>query len=107
MKQMNHPNLVSLYEVIDSPQSDLLYMIIEYMPLGEIMTYQDDGTFRRSETDNVDGYIASLGHFDEATAALFFVDILHGLAYLHRHRVCHRDLKPENILYVHSNRLML
>eukprot|EP00546_Thalassionema_frauenfeldii_P015529 CAMPEP_0178930454 /NCGR_PEP_ID=MMETSP0786-20121207/21233_1 /TAXON_ID=186022 /ORGANISM="Thalassionema frauenfeldii, Strain CCMP 1798" /LENGTH=571 /DNA_ID=CAMNT_0020606961 /DNA_START=119 /DNA_END=1831 /DNA_ORIENTATION=+ len=98
MKQMKHPNLVSLYEVIDSPESDLLYMIIEYMPLGEIMTYQDDGTFCRSETDNVDGYIASLGHFDEATAALFFVDILHGLAYLHRHRVCHRDLKPENIL---------
>jgi serine/threonine protein kinase len=97
MKKMHHPNLVSLYEVIDSPESDILYMVIEFMPLGEIMTYQDDGTFRRSNS-NVTGYNAKLGHFDEAAAALFFVDILHGLAYLHQHRVIHRDLKPENIL---------
>lgn len=99
MKKMHHPNLVSLFEVIDSPESDILYMVIEYMPLGEILSYQDDGTFSRSDP-NVAGYNAKTGHFDEATAALFMVDILHGLAYLHQHRVCHRDLKPENILYV-------
>lgn len=99
MKKMHHPNLVSLFEVIDSPESDILYMVIEYMPLGEILSYQDDGTFSRSDP-NVVGYNAKTGHFDEATAALFMVDILHGLAYLHQHRVCHRDLKPENILYV-------
>jgi [calcium/calmodulin-dependent protein kinase] kinase len=29
---------------------------------------------------------------------LYFVDILHALAYLHQHHICHRDLKPENIL---------
>lgn len=97
MKKMHHPNIVSLFEVIDSPESDLLYMVIEYMPLGEILTYQGDGTFRRS-TNDVPGYNAKLGHFDAITAALFFVDVLHGLAYLHQHRVVHRDLKPENIL---------
>ena len=97
MKKMHHPNIVSLFEVIDSPESDLLYMVIEYMPLGEILTYQGDGTFRRS-TNDVPGYNAKLGHFDAPMAALFFVDVLHGLAYLHQHRVVHRDLKPENIL---------
>jgi len=101
MKQMCHPNVVSMFEVIDSPESDLLYMVMEYMPMGEIMTYKDDGTFFRPEREGeqtVEGYNAQLGHFDEVTAALFFVDILHGLAYLHQHRICHRDLKPENIL---------
>jgi [calcium/calmodulin-dependent protein kinase] kinase len=102
MKKLSHPNLVAMYEVIDSPESDMLYMVLEYMPLGEILTYQDDGTFRRkdprptSSKGQIDGIVN--GYFNEEQAALYFVDILHGLAYLHQHHVCHRDLKPENIL---------
>lgn len=72
------------------------------MPLGEILTYQNDGTFRRKEPSNVKNSspVTCLpsGHFDEEHAALYFVDILHGLAYLHQHHIIHRDLKPENIL---------
>lgn len=102
MKKLSHPNIVHLMEVIDSPVSDMLYMVLEYMPLGEILTYQNDGTFRRKEPKagctifEVQGIVD--GHFDEEHAALYFVDILHGLAYLHQHHICHRDLKPENIL---------
>jgi [calcium/calmodulin-dependent protein kinase] kinase len=97
MKKFSHPNLVALYDVIDSPESDNLYMVLEYMPLGEILTYQGDGTFRRTGHRPMEGVIGD-GHFDEAHAALYFVDILHALAYLHQHHICHRDLKPENIL---------
>jgi serine/threonine protein kinase len=101
MKKLSHPNIVQMYEVIDSPGSDMLYMVLEYMPGGEIMTYQDDGTFRRKNPraadasyKHIDGVVD--GHFDEDQAALYFVDILHGLAYLHQHHICHRDLKPES-----------
>jgi serine/threonine protein kinase len=100
MKAMRHPNIVSLLEVIDSENTDSLYMVLEYMPRGEIMSYiEGEGLFRRIDvpgTPVLKGVVD--GHFDEATAALYFVDILHGLAYLHRNGICHRDLKPENIL---------
>ena len=103
MKKLSHPNLVQFFDALDSPDSDNLYMAIEYMPLGEILTYQNDGSFRRKEpkpgkgnAKPIDGLIN--GHFDEFHSALYFVDIMHGLAYLHQHHIIHRDLKPENIL---------
>ena len=100
MKKLSHPNLVEFYDAIDSPDSDNLYMVIEYMPLGEIQTYQNDGTFRRKQPkvhqEPLEGLVD--GHFDEFHASLYFVDIMHGLAYLHQHHIIHRDLKPENIL---------
>ena len=67
------------------------------MPLGEILSYQNDGTFRRKEAKPGESKIEGLvdGHFDEYNAALYFVDILHGLAYLHEKHIVHRDLKPE------------
>ena len=100
MKKMCHPNLVQLYEVIDSPESNMLYMVLEYMPLGEIISYNNDGTFSRKPARDGEQPIEGLvrGHYDEEHSALFFIDILHGLAYLHQHHICHRDLKPENIL---------
>ena len=102
MKKMQHPNVVMLHEVIDSVESDALYIVLEYMPLGEILTFDsEDARFRRRPPRLgeriVEGVVPD-GHFDEKHSALFLVDIMHGLAYLHQHRICHRDLKPENIL---------
>ena len=109
MKKLAHPNLVEFYEVIDAPESDMLYIVMEYMPLGEILTYQNDGTFRRKPCPNGEEIIEGLvnGHFSEYQAALFFVDILHGLSYLHLHNIVHRDLKPENLLLTSDGVLKL
>lgn len=36
MKRLKHPNLVRLFEVIDSVESDRMHMVLEYVSLGEI-----------------------------------------------------------------------
>jgi serine/threonine protein kinase len=96
MKKLSHPNLVAFKEVI-SPKSDMLYMVLEYCKLGEILTFDEaDGTFRRKGTTK--GMTIVGGHFDESTSALFFLDMLNGLAYLHDNHIAHRDIKPENTL---------
>ena len=97
MKMMRHPNLVSLLQVIDSVESDALYVVLEYVPQGEIMTF-DSVALRFQHLGNATQGVTPLKYFKESFAALYLVDVLHGLAYLHRHRICHRDLKPENIL---------
>ena len=101
MKMIQHPNLVCLYEVIDSAESDRLYMVLEYIPCGEIMTHvRGTDMYRRRprKVGEPDFGVTPDGHFDEHHCALYFVDILHGLAHLHEHHIVHRDLKPENIL---------
>jgi serine/threonine protein kinase len=45
MKKLAHSNLVRLYEVIDSPADDKLFLVLELIRGGQIM-YWDDKTFR-------------------------------------------------------------
>lgn len=85
MKRLQHPNLVQLFEVIDSVESDKLYMVLEYVSLGEILSHvEGTDTYRRMRYKNKVKGLTAGGYFDEDNAALYFVDIMHGLAYLHQ-----------------------
>ena len=39
MKQLNHSNIISLFELIDDPSSDKLYLIMPLADFGESMSY--------------------------------------------------------------------
>jgi len=84
MKRLDHPNVVTLHEVIDDDQRDRIYLVLEYVDCGPVL--------RPSLIPNT--YEA----VDEATARAAFRDILRGLEYLHFLNVLHYDVKPENIL---------
>ncbi|PWZ38313.1 Serine/threonine-protein kinase GRIK2 [Zea mays] len=63
MKMLNHPNIVNLVEVIDDPNMDKFYMVLEY----------------------VEGKMVCDNGLEEATARIFLRDIISGLLYLHSH----------------------
>lgn len=43
MKKINHPNLVQLIEVLDDPEEDSLYMVLEMCKKGVVMSIGLDG----------------------------------------------------------------
>ncbi|ESQ42290.1 hypothetical protein EUTSA_v10013666mg [Eutrema salsugineum] len=85
MKILEHPNIVNLIEVIDDPESDHFYMVLEYV----------DGKWVYDGS----GPPGALG---EKTARKYLRDIVAGLMYLHAHNVIHGDIKPDNLLVTSS-----
>ncbi|KAJ7991685.1 hypothetical protein DPEC_G00286450 [Dallia pectoralis] len=81
MKLVQHPNVVRLYEVIDTQTK--LYLILE---LG------DGG-------DMYDCIMKHDGGLAEEVAKRYFAQIVHAISYCHRLHVVHRDLKPENVVF--------
>ncbi|KAJ7312050.1 hypothetical protein JRQ81_006383 [Phrynocephalus forsythii] len=81
MKLVQHPNVVRLYEVIDTQAK--LYLILE---LG------DGG-------DMFDHIMRHEGGLAEGQAKDYFAQLVHAIAYCHRLHVVHRDLKPENVVF--------
>ena len=85
MKQCNHPNVVSLYEVINDPLSRKIYIVMEYLGGGEIkwMTGKESPrpTLAVEQTRRI------------------MRDAILGLEYLHSRGIVHRDIKPANLLW--------
>ncbi|KAL5223562.1 hypothetical protein ABZP36_010201 [Zizania latifolia] len=76
MKMLDHPNIVNLIEVIDDPEIDKFYMVLEYV---EQKLVCDNG----------------LG---ETSSRKYLRDIISGVMYLHSHNIIHGDIKPDNLL---------
>ncbi|GHJ87177.1 hypothetical protein NliqN6_3579 [Naganishia liquefaciens] len=83
LKKCRHPNVVRLREVIDSPASKKIFMVLEYCKGGEVKWRSEDGK--------------PLLTVDQARC--IFRDVICGLEYLHRQGIIHRDIKPANLLY--------
>lgn len=79
LRQLDHPNIVRLYEVFQDEKR--YYLVTELCTGGELF---DEITNR--------------SHFSEQDAAVILKQVLSAVKYCHTKNIVHRDLKPENIL---------
>ena len=82
-----HPNVVSLVRILDSP--DCTFVVLEFCPEGDLFSN-----------------ITEQGRFvgDDSFAKRAFLQILDAVQFCHSMGIYHRDLKPENILVTDQGR---
>nr|XP_002738242.1 PREDICTED: cyclin-dependent kinase 17-like [Saccoglossus kowalevskii] len=88
LKELKHANIVTLHDIIHTPNA--LTLVFEYLEK-DLKQYMDDC-----------GNIMSMNN-----VMLFLYQLLRGLAYCHKSRVLHRDLKPQNLLINEKGELKL
>jgi len=79
LKELQHPNIVRLYDVVHTERK--LTLVFEYLDQ-DLKKYLD----------------VCEGGIEPAIMQGFLYQLLRGVAYCHHHRVLHRDLKPQNLL---------
>ena len=88
VRQLSHPNIVAVYDVVDDgPWS---FVVMEYVPGPDLAVR-----------------VRQRGPLDSDAVARLGREITAALAAAHRHGILHRDVKPQNILLAPDGRARL
>jgi len=82
LKELQHPNIVCLQDVL--MQEAKLYLIFEFLTM-DLKKYMDTN-------------IPKDGQMDPKLTKSYLYQLLQGILFCHQRRVLHRDMKPQNLL---------
>ncbi|CAM9644716.1 unnamed protein product, partial [Scytosiphon promiscuus] len=92
MKKVHHPNVLRLYEVMDDPKVNKLYLVLEYCKKGDLMNIL-----------NGDTRTVTCDPMNDTDVWYIMRQIVQGLSFLHLQNIIHGDIKPQNLLVGSDN----
>ena len=79
IKNLNHTNIVKLFEVFEN--NKYIFLVLEHVSQGDLL-----------------GFVKQKGRVEESTAKKIFAQVIAGVKHCHQNNILHRDLKLDNIL---------
>lgn len=92
MKKLNHKHIVRLYECIDDPAEDTVYLVMEYVD-GDVLLHFDD--------------VLRCAPLSQSRIRHVTRQLADALVHMHGRGVVHCDIKPDNILVDRSGNVHL
>ncbi len=81
-KKVHHRNLVRVHDIGEDPETQLCYIIMDYMPGGTLADL-----------------LKRQGRLGIADATAIAIQVAEGLAAAHDAGIIHRDVKPDNVMF--------